>query len=108
MNQDVTISKALNSISTQLGGLTERQYNVIGNHLYLVYGAGFNENNYHKLHSKPVIQYKNGIEVKRYKSAKEAATLLGVHHKSIERAARNKKIMKTCKGYTWEYDKDIR
>ena len=102
MIQDVAVAKALQSITTQLGGLSPRQYEVIGNHLYMVYSCGFDEGSKGVLHAKQIVQYKKGVEVRRYNSAKEAAAIMKVHHKSIERAARG--IMKTCKGYIWKYD----
>ena len=50
---------------------------------------------------KPVIAYKDGIEVKRYGSIKEASCLNGVSTQSIRGALKGKQH--TSCGYTWEY-----
>lgn len=50
---------------------------------------------------KPIIQYKNGIEIARYESVKEAGLKNGIFACSISANAKGK--LKRAGGYTWKY-----
>jgi hypothetical protein len=108
MNQDVTISKALNSISTQLGGLTPRQINIIGEHLHLVYASGIEDA--YKVINRPnkraIVSIDSKGNERVFPSISEAVRILKVDRACIYKYIKGKR--NHVKGYKFRYDKDIR
>jgi len=102
MNQDVAVSRALNSISNQLAGLTTRQYRIIGNHLYLLYGIGHDNANKEKKTRKSVIRTDSKGNVKRFDSVTEAAKSIGVKKCNVINVCKNR--YKQWLGYTFKYE----
>lgn len=54
----------------------------------------------------PVIQYKNGIEVKRWKCIKTASRALNIQQANISACCANRR--KTAGGYSWRYEENER
>ncbi len=103
MIQDVAVERAMKSISLQMGGLSARQYSIIGNHLYLVYSVGMNEAlKLSQTKSKRVISISpSGIEIP-YISIREASRSLKLRRDSIKDVLEGK--TKTYKNYKFYYE----
>lgn len=56
---------------------------------------------------KSVVQYKNGIEIARYKSVREASLQTGISARRIYEIAEHQKHRYTIKGYGWKYEKEV-
>jgi hypothetical protein len=108
MNQDVTISKALESIGKQLGGLTPRQISIIGEHLHLVYTSGVEDA--YKIINRPnkraIISTDSKGNERPFPSISEAVRILRVDRACIYKNIKGKR--NHVKGYKFRYDKDIR
>lgn len=58
----------------------------------------------HKLNRKPVVQYsKDGIFIKKWDSAEEAAAALSLTKSNIQSVAGHRPHSYTAGGYKWEY-----
>ena len=55
--------------------------------------------------TKPIIQYKDGIEVGRYKSCYEAERITKIKHQHIWNCLQGKQ--NTTKGYSWKYESEV-
>jgi len=102
MHQNTAMCKAIDSIQQQVEiELTEHQIDIICDHLYLTFGAGFDEGRKQNSHAKPVVQSKNGKVIKTYNSVTEAAHALSVDKTSISKCVRGK--TSNCKGYKFTF-----
>lgn len=103
MNQEVTVQKALNSISIQLGGLTTKQNEVIGSHLYLVYGAGIDAKSIiTQSTSKKIVCISPSNKEYSYNSIREASRSLKLRRDDIKNVLEGTKP--NYKGYKFRYD----
>jgi hypothetical protein len=103
MNSDVAVNKALRSLNTQLGGLTERQYRTIGEHLYYLYTVGYEASNRIKKTCKPVIRIDSKGNIKPFSSMAEGARSVGSWKGNVRRALHSKERQILVKGYKFEY-----
>lgn len=55
--------------------------------------------------TKPIIQYKDGIEVGRYKSCHEAERTTGIRNQHIWKCLHGKQ--KSTGGYEWKYESEV-
>lgn len=102
MNQDVTVQKLLNSISIQLGGLSVRQVEVIGNSLYCAYGVGYDSANKLKSWIKPVVRIDAKGNRRSFNSITDAAKATCIDRWAIIQVLKGK--YKQWKGYKFEYE----
>lgn len=107
MNQTATVTRACASILKQLKGqLTKEQGTIIYNHLFLVFGAGFDLGYAEKHLNKQVIQFNEEGEVHTFRNVNDAAAYMGVSTTSIYKAINKKGTKNTrrvCQGYFWKY-----
>jgi hypothetical protein len=102
MQQNVATCRALDSIQRQLlEPLSEEQIKAIYDHLYLLFGVGFNEGLKERNIHKAVEQYTKQKVICRYVNAMAAANYMGITRSSIYKAIKNPR--RKCKGYYWRY-----
>lgn len=102
MNKDVAINKCLESISTQLGGLSMKQKFVIGSHLYLIHTVGV-ENALKIVQSKSkglICIFPSGKEY-YYQSIREASRVLKLKRDYIKDTLEGKRS--NYKNYKFRY-----
>ena len=92
----------MKSISLQMRGLSAKQYSIIGNHLYLVYGVGFDAATKSSSNQRPVIRTDNKDNIRRFDSLTLAAKSVGMDKNNL----RKRMLTKTrySHGYTWNYE----
>lgn len=108
MNQHRAVEKAIESIENQLGmTFTAKQYQAVATDMMGVFTAGYEKRDSEKNSrqwpvKRPVKQLnKNGEEVNRFDSAKQAAKFVGGNRSHITQCAKGK--YSTHKGYYWVY-----
>lgn len=102
MEQLTAVLHVLTSIQKQIT-LDEHQCDIIREHLFCLYGVGFDEGRKQGSHAKPVEQYKDGRFIRRYDSEEAAARALHVDKTSISKNALGQTT--NCHGFTFRFVK---
>jgi len=86
-----------------MGGLSAKQYNIIGNHLYLVYSVGMNEAlKLSQTTSKGIIAINSLGKETPYISIRETSRVLKLRRDSIRDVLEGRK--KSYKNYKFRYE----
>jgi hypothetical protein len=106
MKQDTAVKQALDSIQKviekNLDGNTVilDPWKIVEDHLYMLYGVGFDEGRVYYQHRKPIACYKEGKMVCKYDSLHDASRYLKIGRQAISKAL---VTGGKCKGMTWQY-----